>query len=156
MILNCLILNFVVAVVGWSLSCVQFFATPWTIACQDSLSSTIFQILLKFKSILFFTTLNFTFTTRHFHSFTSLLLWPRHLILLGSCSGPQLFMALCDPMNCSMPGFPALHHLLEYAQTHVHWIGDDIQTSHSLSSHSPPAFNLSQHKGLFQWISSPH
>ena len=61
---------------------------------------------------------------------------------------------LCDPMDCSTPGLPFLHHLLEFAQTHVHWVGDTIQPSHSLSSPSPPAFNLSQHQGLFQWVSS--
>ena len=52
------------------------------------------------------------------------------------------------PMDCSTPGFPVLHHLLELAQTHVHWVGDAIQPSHPLSSPSPPAFILSQHWGL--------
>ena len=58
---------------------------------------------------------------------------------------------LCDPMDWSTPGFPVLHHLLELAQTQVHWVGDAIQLSHPLSSPSPPAFNLSQHQGLSQW-----
>ena len=57
---------------------------------------------------------------------------------------------LCDPMDCSMPGFPVHHQLLEPTQTHVHCVGDAIQPSHPLSSPSPPAFNLSQHHGLFQ------
>ena len=57
--------------------------------------------------------------------------------------------------NCSMPGFPVLHHLLELAQTLVHWVSDAIQLCHPLSSPSP-AFNLSQHQGLFQWVSSLH
>ena len=56
---------------------------------------------------------------------------------------------LCDPMDCSTPGFPALHYLLETAQTHVHWVGDAIQPSHPLSPSSPSAFNLSQPQGLF-------
>ena len=56
----------------------------------------------------------------------------------------------CDPMDCSMPDFPVLQHLSEFAQTHVHWVGDFIQLSHLLSPRSPPAFNLSQHQGLFQ------
>ena len=56
-------------------------------------------------------------------------------------------------MNCSMPGFLALHYLLELAQTHVHWVGDAIQPSHLLSSSSLPALNLSQNRGLFQWVS---
>ena len=52
-------------------------------------------------------------------------------------------------MYCSTPGFPVLHHLRELVQTHVHWVGDAIQLSHPLSSPSPPAFNLSQHQGLY-------
>ena len=57
-------------------------------------------------------------------------------------------------MDCCTPGFPVHHQLLELAQTHVHWVSDTIQPSHSLSSPSPPAFSLSQHQGLFQWVSS--
>ena len=58
---------------------------------------------------------------------------------------------LCDPMDCSTPGFPVLLYLPEFAQTHVHWVGDAIQPSHSLLPPSPPALNLSQYQGLFQW-----
>ena len=61
----------------------------------------------------------------------------------------QLCLTLCDPMDCSMPGLPVHHQLLELTQTHVHRVGDAIQPSHSLSSPSPPSFNLSQHQGLF-------
>ena len=57
------------------------------------------------------------------------------------------------PHDWSMPGFPVHHQLPELAQTHVHRVGDDIQPSHPLSSPSPTAFNLSQHQGLFQWVS---
>ena len=57
---------------------------------------------------------------------------------------------LCDPMDSIMPGFPVHHRLPELAQTHVHQVSDAIQPSHPLSSPSPPAFNLSQHQGLFQ------
>ena len=67
---------------------------------------------------------------------------------------------LCDPMDCSMPGFPVHHQLPELAQTHVHpvvhWVGDFIQSPHPLSSPSPPAFYLSQHQGLFQGVCSSH
>ena len=63
---------------------------------------------------------------------------------------------LCDPMDCSMPGFPVLHHLPEFAQTRVHQVSDAIQPSHPLLSPSPPAFNLSQHQGLFQQVGSLH
>ena len=56
---------------------------------------------------------------------------------------------LCDPMNCSTPGLPVHHQLPEFTQTHVHWVSDAIQPSHTLSSPSPPALNLSQHQSLF-------
>ena len=59
-------------------------------------------------------------------------------------------------MDCSTPGLPVQHQLPELAQTHVHWVSDAIQPSHCLSSPSPPAFNPSQHQGLFQWVSSSH
>ena len=58
----------------------------------------------------------------------------------------KLYPLLCDPMNCSTPGFPVLYHLLEFAQTHVHWISDVIQPSHPLFSPSPLALRLSQMK----------
>ena len=56
-------------------------------------------------------------------------------------------------MDCSMPGFHILHSLPEFAQIHIHWVGDAIQPSHPLSPPSPPAFNLSHHQGLVQWVS---
>ena len=62
----------------------------------------------------------------------------------------------CSPMIDSMPVLPVHHQLPELAQTHVNWVGDAIQPSHPLSSPSPPAFHLSQHQGLFQWVSSLH
>ena len=57
---------------------------------------------------------------------------------------------LCDPMDCSTAGFPAHHQLPELIQTHIHQVGDAIQTTHPLSSTSPPTFSLSQHQGLFK------
>ena len=63
---------------------------------------------------------------------------------------------LCDPTDCSTPAFPVHHQLPKLAQTHVHWVSDAIQPSHPLSSLSSPAFNLSQHQGFFQWVSSLH
>ena len=68
----------------------------------------------------------------------------------------QWCMTLCNPMDCSMPGLPVHHQLPELTQTHVHQVGDAIQPSHPLSSSSPPAFNLSQHQGLFQWVGFSH
>ena len=68
----------------------------------------------------------------------------------------QSHPTLCNPMDWRKPGFPVHHQLLELAQTHVHRLSDAIQQSHLLSSFSPPAFNLSQHQGLFQGVSSLH
>ena len=68
----------------------------------------------------------------------------------------QSCLTLCNSMDCSTPGFPVHHQFLELAQTRVHWLRDAIQPSHPLSSPSPPAFNLSQHQDLFQWVSSLH
>ena len=65
-------------------------------------------------------------------------------------SAAQSCLTLCDPMDCSTPGFPVYHQFPEFAQTHVNQVGDDIKPSHPLSSPSLPAFNLSQHQGLFQ------
>ena len=62
---------------------------------------------------------------------------------------------LCDPMGCSMPSLPVHHQLPKLSKTHAHQVGDAIQPSHPLSSPSS-AFNLSQHQGLFKWISSSH
>ena len=67
----------------------------------------------------------------------------------------QLCPTLCDPMNRSTPGLPVHHQLPESTQTHVHQVSDTIQPSHPLSSPSP-ALNLSQHHGLFKWVSSSH
>ena len=68
----------------------------------------------------------------------------------------HLCPTLCDPMDCSTPDFPAHHQLLELTQIHVHRVVDAIQPSHPLSSPSPPTFNLFQHQGLFQRVSSSH
>ena len=67
------------------------------------------------------------------------------------CSVPQSCLTLCDPVHCSSPGFPALHCVLEFAQTHVHWVNDTIQPSHPLPPPSP-ALNLSQNQVIFQWV----
>ena len=82
----------------------------------------------------------------------------RHFIfhLFQFSSVAQSCPTLCDPMDCSMPGLPVYHQLPEIAQTHVHGVSDAIQSSHPLLSIFSPALNLSQHQGLFQWISSLH
>ena len=68
--------------------------------------------------------------------------WPIELFSSVTQSCPTL----CNRMDCSMPGFPVHHQLLELAQIHVHRVSDAIQPSHPLSSPSPPALNLSQHR----------
>ena len=65
----------------------------------------------------------------------------------------QLCLTLCHPMDCRTPGLLVHHQLPGSTQTHVHRVGDAIQPSHPVS---PPAFSLSQHQGLFQWVSSLH
>ena len=119
-----------------SLSRVRLFATPWTAASQASLFITNSRSLLKFMSIVSMMPSN------HLILCCPLLLLPSPLdhslqfsLVTQSCP------TLCDPMDCSKPGFPVHHQLLDLAQTHVHQIGDAIQPSHPLSSPSPPAFN---------------
>ena len=83
-------------------------------------------------------------------------------ILSDECITPsvgsvtRLCPTLFDPLNCSTPGLPVHYQLPEFTQTHVHWVSDAIQPSHPLPSPSPPVLNLSQHQGLFQWVSSLH
>ena len=80
----------------------------------------------------------------------------QHLTSVQFSSVTQSCSTFCDPMNCSAPGLPVHHQLPESTQTHVHWVSDAIQPSHPLLSPSPPALNLSQHQGLFKWVSSSH
>ena len=93
--------------------------------------------------------------------------WLHHLLANGflgqlfnllSVSSVQSLshVQLCNTMDCCSPGLPIPHQLLEFTQTHVHWVGDVIQPSHPLSSPSLLAFSLSQHQDLFQWVSSSH
>ena len=88
-----------------------------------------------------------------------------HLTNCGySCNGEssvqfssvaQLCLTICHPMDCSMLGLPVHHQFLEFTQTHLHWVHDAIQSSHPLLS-PPLNLNLSQHQGLFKWVSSSH
>ena len=77
-------------------------------------------------------------------------------IMLSESSVVQSCWILCEPMDYSMPGSPVHHQLLDPTKTHVHCISDATQPSHPLSSPYPPAFNLSQHQGLFKWVNSSH
>ena len=83
-------------------------------------------------------------------------LWFRLLYSIQFSSVIQSCQTLSNTIDCSMPGLSVHHQLPEPTQTHVHHISDPIQLSHPLSSPSPPTFNLSQHQGLFQWVSSSH
>ena len=83
--------------------------------------------------------------------------WERNQFLWSTLSSVQFSSVaqscptLCDPTNRSTPSFPVHHQLPEFTQTHVYQVGDAIQPSHPLLSPSPPAPNLSQHQGVFQW-----
>ena len=132
-------------VVVQSLSHVWLFVTPMTETHQASLSFTCLPELLRFISIESVMLSNY-------------LILCQPLLLLPSIS-PSIRVfsnesTLCNPMNCSMSGFPVLHYLPKSAQTHVHWVDDAIQQSHPLSPASPPALNLYWHQGLSQWVSS--
>ena len=72
------------------------------------------------------------------------------------CSVTQSCLSLCDPRDCSMPDFSAHHHLPEPIQTCVHWVGDVIKPLCPQTSSFPPAFNLSQHQEILQWVGSSH
>ena len=78
---------------------------------------------------------------------------PAYLSSYCCCSVANSCLTFCDLMDCNTPGFPVLHHLPKFVQTHILWVGDAIQPSYPLSPPSPPALNLSQHQGLFQWVS---
>ena len=138
-----------------ALSHVWLFATPWTIACQAPLSMEFSRQEnclpcplpgdlpdpgIKLAS----------FVSPALTSGFPLPLSVQFISVTQSCP------TLCDPMNRSTPDLPVHHQLPEFTQTHVHWVGDGIQPSHSLSSPSPLAFNLSQHQCLFKWVISSH
>ena len=106
--------------------------------------------ILKFKIMTFREPLHFKSLLIEYKMGVTLNMLPQ----LSSVT--QLCPTVCDPMDCSMPGFPVLHYLPRFAHTHVHWVGDTIQPSHPLSLPSCLALNLSQHQGLFHWVGSSH
>ena len=142
-------------------SCVWLCATPWTCppgSCpQDSpRKNTGVGCHALFQGI---------FPTQGSNPrLLCLLNWQEDFLLLAPpgksiypfSSVAELCPTLCNPMDCSTPAFPVHHQLLELAQTHVHRVGDGIQSTHPLLSRSPSALNLSQHQGLSQWVSSSH
>ena len=80
----------------------------------------------------------------------------KEVIYFSYCSVAESCSTICSPKDCSMPGLPLLHCLPEFAQIHVHWVGDVIQSSHPQRPLSPFTFNLSQHQSLVQWVDSLH
>ena len=149
------------------LSRVQLFAAPWTVAHQTPLSMIFsrqkYWSGLPFPSPRDLPHLGIESVSPALQA-DSLPTEPPGkplLLLLFSPSAQfsstaQLCPNLCDPMERSMPGLPVHHKLPEFTQTHVHWVGEAIQPSHPLLSPSPPAFKLSQHQGVFQWVDSLH
>ena len=94
--------------------------------------------------------LHYVFVINFYHSLSSTLLSVHFSSVI------QLCPTLCDPMDCSTPGFPVNHQVLQLAYTYVHRVRDVIQPSHPLSSPSPSTFNLSQHQDLFKRVTSSH
>ena len=114
---------------------------PSTLICISLFNWSI--VCLQWWIVSCYTAKWFSYTYIHSFSDSS----PLQLIVVQSLT----CLTLCDPTNCSTPGFPVLHYRPEFVQTHVHWVSDAIQPSHPLwSPPSPPALNLSQHQGLFQ------
>ena len=79
-----------------------------------------------------------------------------HWILIYNSISCSLCQTFCNPMDCSMPGLPVYRQLSEFTQSHVHWVSDAVQPSHSLSSPSSPAFSLFQHQEIFKWVTTLH
>ena len=143
---NCLIV--------WSLSCVQLSATPWTVTRQAPPSMG-FPRQGYCSGLPFSSPVDLPDPELEPHLLSLLHWWAGSLPLghqLFPCSIAQSCLTLCDPMDCSTPGFPVLHCLPGFAQTHVRWVDHAIQPSHLLSLPPPPALNLSQRQGLFQLV----
>ena len=122
-----------------SMTCLKSRPQWFTELANQTQVSLIFEFVV-FKSLSY---LILPFQTGH----------PSYIVVVfQSLSGVQH----CNLMDCSVPGFPVLHHLLVLVQIHVHWVSEAIQLSHPLSSPSPPAFSLSQNQNLFQWVSSSY
>ena len=91
---------------------------------------------------------------KFFHIVSTRKIMPMPNIFAIVCSVTKSYPTLCNPIDISMPGFPVLHYLPEFVQTHAYWVGDAIKPSYPLSLAPNPALNLSQHQDIFQWVSS--
>ena len=122
----------------------QFFSTCWFI--HD------LNICLTFTSLQlqFYNSYSYSYACFRGDIFNLI----KHISSVSSVA--QLWLTLCDPMDCSTPGSPVHHQRTEFTQTHLNCVSDAIQPFHPLSFPSPPAFNFAQHQGLFKWVSSSH
>ena len=126
---------------------------PWS----DGLDAMIFVLwMLNFKPA--FPLTSFTFIKRLFTSSSLFAIGVLSCVVVDITfsSVAQSCPNFWDPIDCRIPGFSVHHQFLEVTQIHVHWVSDAIKPSHPLSPPSPPALNLSQHQGLFQWVSASH
>ena len=111
-----------------------------------------FLALMEAKSSVMFSNCYFVYVLSLFN-------WAKAIVYKLQLSSVQLLsrvLTLCDPMDCSTPGLPVYHQLPEFIQTHANWVSDAFQASHALLYPPPPTFNLSQHQGLFKWVSSSY
>ena len=112
-------------------------------------------VTIFLNSIYMCTVMVFIFLA-YFTLYNRLQFHPSHSLYVQFSSDTQSCLTCCDTMNLSTPDFPVHHQPPESTETHVHWVSDAIQPSHLLSSPSPPALNLSQHRVLFKWVISLH
>ena len=134
------------------LSCfsrVQVFVTLWLLCLWDSSARILEWLAMPSSSIS--SLMSPALAGRFLTTSTT---WANTLFQFSSVA--QSCATLRDLMDHSTSGLLVHHQLPESTQTHLHWVSDAIQTSHPLLSPSPPAFNLSQHQGLFKWVSSSH
>ena len=127
----------------FSFSCQRRTCLRQFCSCCSILNNFFFYKQTYYKYVLFQTDIIMISLVIYMHVFTSVQF------------SRSVMSNICNPMECSMPGFPVHHQLPELAETHVHQVSDAIQPSHLLSSPSLLAFNLSQHQGLYQ-VSSSH
>ena len=128
------------------LTCVWLFKTSWTAAAGLLWPLLSLGVCSKWRSLSLWCYLSLSSSAA-----------PLNLVnpSVQFSSVTQSCPTLCDLKDCSMPGLPVHQQLLESTQTHAHWVGNSIQPSHPLYSPSP-AFNLSQHQGLFKWVRSSY
>ena len=112
-----------------------------------------------FSSVLYFSCLLDTVLLKNYQIYFTTHWWVmicslKIIAIAQFSSVTQLCPTLCDPIDCSMPGLPVYYQLPEFTQTHIHWVSDIFQPPNYLLSPSLPAFNLSQHQGLFKWVIS--